>query len=91
MHFDTGKHCLKLCKVWSAKETLYKLAGRKKILFKSELLLNRASDNLWNGKIINSDHTISVQLNTFEHENIIITTNTEAIVKREKTTSQMLP
>jgi len=90
MHFDT-ENIVELCKVWSAKETLYKLAGRKKILFKSELLLNRASDNLWNGKIINSDHTISVQLNTFEHENIIITTNTEAIVKREKTTSQMLP
>ena len=72
---------IEVCKIWSAKEALYKLAGRKKIHFKSELLLDRESDTLWNGTIINDDHDISVKLNTFEHNNTIISINTEAIAE----------
>ncbi len=72
---------IEVCKIWSAKEALYKLAGRKKIHFKSELLLNRTSDTHWSGTIINSDHSISVKLNIFEHNNTIISINTEAIVE----------
>lgn len=72
---------IEVCKVWSAKEALYKLAGRKKIHFKSELLLDRESDTLWNGTIINDDHDISVKLNIFEHNNTIISINTEAIAE----------
>lgn len=78
--FDT-ENIVELCKIWSAKETLYKLAGRKNIHFKSELLINRTSDTLWEGKIINRDHDISVKLNVFEHNQTIITINTEAIVE----------
>ncbi|MEJ6775774.1 MAG: 4'-phosphopantetheinyl transferase superfamily protein [Crocinitomicaceae bacterium] len=80
IQFDT-ENIVELCKVWSAKEALYKLAGRKKIHFKSELLINRASETLWEGTIINSDHDISVKLNIFEHNHTIITINTEAIVE----------
>jgi 4'-phosphopantetheinyl transferase EntD len=83
VQFDI-KNTVELCKIWSAKETLYKLAGRKQIQFKSELLLNRVSDNLWIGTIINGDHDLSVKLKSIDHEHTIITTNTEAIIKKNK-------
>tara|TARA_R110002072_G_scaffold20688_4_gene74863 strand:+ start:21823 stop:22452 length:630 start_codon:yes stop_codon:yes gene_type:complete len=70
---------LEVTKIWSAKETLYKLAGRKKIIFKEELILKRHNDNLWEGLILNSDHSISVKLNIFEHNEIIVTINNEPI------------
>lgn len=80
VQFNT-EDIIEVCKVWSAKEALYKLAGRKKIHFKSELLLDRESDTLWNGTIINDDHDISVKLNIFEHNNTIVSINTEAIAE----------
>ncbi len=75
---------LEVCKIWSAKEAMYKLAGRKKIHFKSELLLNRDSDEFWSGKIINHNHDLSVKLNIFENNNTIISINTESIVRHNK-------
>jgi len=85
VQFDI-KNIVEVCKIWSAKETLYKLAGRKQIQFKSELLLNRTSDNLWKGTIVNSNYSFSVNLKVFEHDQMIITTNTEAIVKHHRKT-----
>jgi phosphopantetheinyl transferase len=64
---------------WSAKETLYKLAGRKKIDFKKELLLSPIEKNLWLGKIINPDHERWVKIAIFEHNEYIITFNTSPI------------
>lgn len=80
VQFNTND-IIEVCKIWSAKEALYKLAGRKKIHFKSELLLDRESDTFWNGTIINEDHDISVKLNIFEYNNTIISINTEAIAE----------
>lgn len=76
--FDTTSK-IEVTKIWSSKETLYKLAGRKKIHFKSELLLSKDKDQNWVGTIINPDHTISVKLNIFEHNGIIVTLNDEKI------------
>lgn len=78
------KDPLEVTKIWSAKEALYKLAGRKKIHFKSELLLNRDPFNNWKGKIINDDHVLHVKLHNFEFEGIILTINKEEIVKEYK-------
>ena len=75
---------MEVCKIWSAKEAMYKLAGRKKIHFKSELLLNKDSDEFWSGRIINDDHDLSVKLNIFEQNNTIISINTESIVRLDK-------
>lgn len=64
---------------WSAKETLYKLAGRNKIDFKTELLLSPIEKNLWQGKIINPDHERWVKIAIFEHLDYIITFNSSPI------------
>lgn len=65
---------LEVTKIWSAKEALYKLAGRKKIIFKTELLLDKVNDQ-WKGKIINPDEIISVDLDIFDKDNTIISIN----------------
>ncbi len=71
-------------KIWSAKEALYKLAGRKKIHFKSELLLTKENNSVFHGHIVNPDHDLFVKLNNFEHDNTIITINVNKVVKRDR-------
>ncbi len=66
---------LEMTRVWSAKEALYKLAGRKKIIFKEELLLSKDESGSWQGKIINPDHTLSVQLDIFDHQGTVVSIN----------------
>jgi len=66
---------------WSAKETLYKLAGRKKILFKEELHLYKDTPNSWKAKIINPSETLSVDLHIFDYEAYIVSFNATAIVQ----------
>lgn len=74
MEFDTSSEN-EMTKVWSAKEVLYKLAGRKKILFKEHLLLEKKSAEKWKGKIINPHETIHVDLFIFDHNDLIISVN----------------
>lgn len=74
MEFDTSSEN-EMTKVWSAKEVLYKLAGRKKILFKEHLLLEKKSAEKWKGKIINQHETIHVDLFIFDHNDLIISVN----------------
>jgi hypothetical protein len=64
---------------WSAKETLYKLAGRKKIDFKKDLQLYSKEENLWIGKIIHPETIFSVNLRITEYNNYIITFNSSPI------------
>lgn len=60
---------------WSCKEALYKLAGRKKIIFKTELLLLSREQNLWECQIINPNETIYVTLKSIFTDSLIITVN----------------
>ncbi len=73
-----------LTKIWSAKECLYKLAGRKKIIFKTELLIDMNQDSEWIGTIINQDHVLSVKIDTFELNEVIITLNKEDVEKNSR-------
>jgi len=76
--FDTSDHhTLTAC--WSAKETLYKLAGRKRIDFKKDLQLYNKEENLWIGKIIHPEAIFSVNLRITEYNNYIITFNSSPI------------
>ncbi len=77
---------LEVTKIWSAKEALYKLAGRKKIIFKTELLLDKDSNHKWSGRIINPDSILSVNLNIFEHKGIIVSINSSKIVEHKRNT-----
>lgn len=69
-------------RLWSAKEVLYKLAGRKQIIFKEELLLMLKGDKDLFGRIINRDHEISVKLDIFDYDGTIISINSEAVERK---------
>ena len=64
---------------WSCKESLYKLAGRKQLIFKTDLLLLNKNGGHWKAKIRNPDHIISVDLVSVLRDELIITINTSAI------------
>lgn len=70
-------------RIWSAKEALYKLAGRKRIIFSTELLLEKRGNDIY-GEIDNHDHSIFVNLASIEQADKIITINTEPIEVRYK-------
>ncbi len=78
-HFDTRSE-LEMTKVWSAKEALYKLAGRKQIIFKTDLLLNKQSEDIWEGRIINPNVHLKVELNIFVKDQCVITINDNPIL-----------
>lgn len=78
IHFDV-KNAAEMTRVWSAKEALYKLAGRKKIIFKEELLLSKDVSGNWLGKIVNPEHDILVKLDILEHQETVITINSCAV------------
>lgn len=65
--------------LWSAKEALYKLAGRKEILFIEELVISKTNHGSIKGTIINPDHELYVKLDIFEFNGMFITINTEAV------------
>lgn len=76
--FDTTD-MLVVTKIWSAKETLYKLAGRKGIHFKTELSLQPLENSQWGGRITNPAEELFVKLNIFEHKGTIISINSEKV------------
>ena len=63
---------------WSLKEVLYKLAGRKQIIFKTDLLIEKVAPNHWSGTIINPDKKIKVELTTFVRNDLIICVSSES-------------
>lgn len=69
----------KMTEAWSCKEAMYKLAGRKKIIFKTELLLQSNVENRWEGQIINPDEKFFVKLLSLNEEDFVITLNTAEI------------
>lgn len=78
--FDLGSD-REMTACWSAKETLYKLAGRKKILFKEELHLYKTSEDRWQGKIINPTEVLCTDLHIFGYEEYIVSFNVSPIVQ----------
>lgn len=70
---------MELTKIWSAKEALYKLAGRKEIIFSKDLLLEDKDELSWNARILNKDHERKIKLHIFEHKGMIVTINKQPI------------
>lgn len=79
--FDTEDE-MEMTKCWSAKETLYKLAGRNLLDFKKELVLDKNDLNEISGTIINPEETIEVKLHDFIYKNQIITINKLPVVRK---------
>lgn len=65
-----------MTKVWSGKEALYKLAGRKKIIFKESLLLKKIKDSKWEGRIKFPESDRRVDMQIFKKDKFIISINT---------------
>ncbi len=65
---------------WSLKEVLYKLAGRKQIIFKTDLLIEKVAANHWSGTIINPDEKIKVELTTFVRNDLIICVSSDSCI-----------
>lgn len=65
-----------MIKVWSGKETLYKLAERKQIIFAENLLLTPISDTDWKGKIYFPENKKEVDLKIYKKNNFVISYNT---------------
>ncbi|WP_107040304.1 4'-phosphopantetheinyl transferase family protein [Brumimicrobium mesophilum] len=64
-----------MIKVWSGKEALYKLAGRKKIIFAESLLLTRINEQKWKGRIYFPDNKKEVELILDVKDNFVISIN----------------
>lgn len=79
LHFDSESNW-EMTACWSAKEVLYKLAGRKEIDFKKELLLSKHDSFHWTGEIVNPTQRLSTELTIFEKHNHIITLNSSPVV-----------
>jgi len=77
--FETSSE-LEMTKVWSAKEALYKLAGRKQLIFKTDLLLKKQTETIWEGRIINPNAHLKAELNIFVKDEYIITVNDSPIL-----------
>lgn len=78
-HFDI-ESIWEMTACWSAKEVLYKLAGRKEIDFKKELLLSKRASSLWIGEIVNPTQRLSTELTIFEKHNHIVSLNSSPVV-----------
>lgn len=79
MQFDVASNW-EMTACWSAKEVLYKLAGRKEIDFKKELLLSKNDSTKWNGEIVNPTERLSTDLIIFEKHKHIVTFNSSSVV-----------
>ena len=81
-HFDCSNDKI-LTRLWSAKEALYKLAGRKAILFKEHLIIKPGENGHWTGLIDNLDHVLKIKLDIFEHEATLVSYNCAKIERQE--------
>lgn len=83
LELDT-QNVTEMIKVWSGKEALYKLAGRKGIIFAKELLLTKKTDLLWSGKISFPDLIKHVELTIDEKNNFVISINASPVYDHRK-------
>ena len=66
-----------LTKVWSGKESMYKISGTKGINFRTELSLIKRNEENWEGIFKNEEYQIRTELCIFELEKRIISVNTK--------------
>ena len=66
---------VEMIKVWSGKEALYKLAGRKAIIFKESLLLTKINAEHWDGRICFPESKRNVTMNIEQSNDFVISVN----------------
>lgn len=70
---------VEMTKVWSGKEALYKIAGRKGIIFSTELHLSPLGENLWSGRIYHGKIAVHTEISIFTIEDLVVSVNTNAL------------
>lgn len=70
---------VEMTKVWSGKEALYKIAGRKGIIFSTELHLSPLCENLWSGRIYHGKIAVHTEISIFTIEDLVVSVNTNAL------------
>jgi len=75
---DTSS-AIEMTKVWSGKEVLYKIAGRKGILFSAELHLSSIENNRWNGRIHSGDKILHTEISIFTLDDVVVSVNINAL------------
>lgn len=68
-----------MIKVWSGKEALYKLAGRKKIIFAENILLTRIDELTWKGRIYFPNNKKEVILTLDTKNDFVISINASPV------------
>lgn len=68
-----------MIKVWSGKEALYKLAGRKEIIFAENLLLTRKDELKWKGRIYFPNNKKEVELIIDSKNDFVISINASPV------------
>jgi len=68
-----------MTKVWSGKEALYKIAGRKGIIFSTELHLSHLEKNLWKGRIHSGDKILHTEISIFTLDDLVVSVNINAL------------
>ena len=66
---------LEMTKVWSGKEALYKIAGRKGILFSKELHVSPIENNRWKGRIQSGDKILHTEISIFTVDDVVVSVN----------------
>lgn len=66
---------IELTKIWSAKETLYKLSGVNGLNFRKDLELEKTLDNQWKGKITTPSHIKITTIQIIDINDTIFTLN----------------
>jgi 4'-phosphopantetheinyl transferase len=70
---------LEMTKVWSGKEALYKIAGRKGIIFSTELHLSLLENNRWKGRIHSGDKIHHTEISIFTLDDLVVSVNINAL------------
>lgn len=69
--FDVSK-VEDMIRVWSAKEALYKISGRKGLIFSKDLLVDPLEEDLWLGRFRGTNEIKSVHLKSKVHSNFVV-------------------
>lgn len=70
---------VEMTKVWSGKEALYKLAGRKRIIFSDHLFLHKKNENQWHGELNFPESHREVELAIKNYSGTIVSVNVSAV------------
>lgn len=77
-NFDTD-NTHELIKIWSAKETLYKVSGKNGLLFSTNIIVEKIDASRWRGILRNDVEEKTVPLQVISHNDFALTVTIDAV------------